>query len=193
MNNKLKIGIDLDGVCADFIARFRQLCFDTLGKPTPDVGPNTDWYCTNWGLTMGEIDAIFKRIKGTKNFWENLGKCKGTENLRDAIHDYQIYFITNRIPTLGRSVEEQSFNWLRHNYEIEYPQVIVTRAKAPIVKALELFAFIDDRPENCKEVQEGAPTCKHSTYLRDQPYNRENCGCVFIRVPTLDTFLERLP
>lgn len=194
LNNKLKIGIDLDGVCADFIARFRTIAYSVLDKPTPDVGPNTDWYCTNWGLSMAEIDMLFRNIKATKNFWETLGKCKGTENLRDAAHDYQIYFVTNRTSTLGRSVEEQSCNWLRHNYDIEFPQVIETKKKGEVVKALDLFAFIDDRPENCKEIQETAPTCKHSTYIRDASYNRKDvCGCVFIRVPTLDTFLERLP
>jgi hypothetical protein len=192
-NNKLRIGVDCDGVCAAFIERFRVLAFDMFGKPTADIGPNTDWDCSNWGLSFSEIESVFKRIKQTKNFWEHLGKCKGTENLADAALDYSIYFITNRMATLGRSIEEQTCEWLKHNYEIKFPQVIVTEKKGPIAKALELFAFIDDKPENCKEVQEAAPSCRHSTYIRDASYNRKDCGCIFIRVPTLDCFLERLP
>ena len=191
--NKLKIGIDLDGVCCDFLARYRQMAFDMFGKPTPDIPPSTDWDQTNWGLTVGETDTLWRQIKQTKNFWEHLGKLKGTANLEDASYDYQLYFITTRVPTLGKTVEEQSCAWLKNNHNVEYPQVIVTDQKGLIAKGLDLFAFIDDKPENCKNVQQGAPTCRHSTYIRDQSYNRKECGCVFIRVPTLDTFLDRLP
>ena len=196
MAQKLKIGIDADGVMCDFLARYRQLAFDTFGKPTPDIGPSIDWDLTNWGLTPAEDEAIWKRIKSTKNFWTTLGKMKGTENLADAALDYQVYVITSRVPTLGKTVEEQTCDWLLHNYEIKYPQVIVSEPahrKGIIARGLELFAFIDDKPENCKVVQEQAATCKHSTYIRDQSYNRHECGCSFIRVPTLDTFLSRLP
>lgn len=193
MNNKLKIGIDLDGCCSDFVAKFRQYSVGMFGKPTPDVGPPTGWDFPNWGLSKEEFGLVWKQINATKNFWEHLGKCKGTENLADAARDYTIYFITKRDPTLGHTVEVQSCNWLKKNYEIEYPQVIVAENKGLLASALELFAFIDDKPENCKSVQQMAPTCKHSTYIRDASYNRGECGCSFIRVPTLDTFLERLP
>lgn len=194
MNNKLKLGIDLDDVCCAFLDKFRQVAFNAVGKPLPEQPNPDDWAMTSWKFTPVELDLVWRQIKQTKNFWEHLGKCKGTENLKEAALDYQIYFITNRPPTLGRTPEEQACNWLRHNYDIEYPQVIVSKSKGPVAQALELFAFIDDKVENCRDVQSMAPTCKHSTYLRDQLHNRKDlCGCVFIRVPTLDTFLERLP
>jgi 5'(3')-deoxyribonucleotidase len=157
------------------------------------MSENSTWDFASWGISPKEDATIWNQINYTKNFWEHVGKMKGTENLKDAALDYQLYFITNRAATLGRSIEEQSCNWLVNNYDIKFPQVIVCKEKGLIAKGLELFSFIDDKPENCKMVQEGAPTCKHSTYIRDHLYNRGECGCKFIRVPTLDTFLERLP
>lgn len=186
---RLRIGIDLDGVVADFCARYRQLTLDTFNKPDPPDMPQTNWD-PPW-VSKEEDDLIWKQIRGTQDFWLSLGPEKGTSLLTEASYLCDIYFITTRTPTLGQATETQSQRWLYTHFDIRYPQVIVTRKKGEVAAALDLFAFIDDKPSNLDRIQAEAPTCARTTYLRDKPYNQESQA--HIRVPDLNTFLKRLP
>lgn len=183
-DKRLKIGIDLDGVCADFVGAFRKLAQATIGKPA-DAAPSVDWDFSNWGISDAEMDQLWKQIRATPNFWYTLAPEGGTSALLQAYRKHRLFFITTRVPTVGLPVEEQSARWLDANFNIGYPTVLVTKKKGLVAQALELDAFIDDKLSNCDEV---FPVV-NATYLKDTSYNQE--AIPYARVATLDEFLAR--
>ena len=61
-------------------------------------------------------------------------------------------FLTTRPSSAGDLVQLQSQQWLdAHGFQ--YPSVmVVQRSRGRIADALQLDAFVDDRPENCLDI-----------------------------------------
>lgn len=185
---RLALGIDCDGVIAAFDQRFQAISREIFGKPAGSAFvPHTRWDWNDLGITAGEIDVIWRRIRSTKNFWLTLGKERGTESLKEASLEFDLYFITHRVPTVGLSITVQTAAWIKNNYDIPFPQVIPTQAKGEVAKALKIYAYIDDKPENVVEV--AAATSRETTFVCDRGYNRGEEMASYPRVATLDDFI----
>lgn len=171
-SKRLKIGIDVDDVLADFISKHRELCREMFGKPETDVIP-CDWAMSNYGLTAEQMVAVWQRIHDTEDFWLTLRKKDGVDPCDLAMLDieHDLYFITSRALCIGDSLTHQTAYWLKKNLWVPLPTVIVTSNKGPIAAALGLDYFIDDRPKNCVEVKDAVPTCK--VFLKDAGHNQE--------------------
>ena len=65
---------------------------------------------------------------------------------------WEVIFLTTRPSTAGELVQLQSQRWLEaHGFQ--YPSVfVVQRSRGKIADALQLDAFVDDRPENCLDI-----------------------------------------
>jgi hypothetical protein len=183
----MRLGFDIDGVLARFEVAFAQE-FPHRPMPVGDPAFPPVWhYPQFYGATDAEVDAAWERIKADERFWWRLPELHGrTEmdiralnELRDRGHD--IYFITNRV---GKRVKWQTENWLRDRGFFN-PTVIIAGDKAPIVAALRLDAYIDDKPSNVNAVREGCPECR--VYVMDRPYNQEVPG---LRVATIEEMLS---
>ena len=172
MNKRLKIGIDVDDVLADFISKHRELCREMFGKPATDVIP-CDWAMSNYGLTKEEMDAVWQRIHDTEDFWETLKKKDGVDPCDVAMLDmeHDLYFITSRAMCIGESLTHQTAYWIKKHLWVPLPTVIVTSNKGPIAAALGLDYFIDDRPKNCVEVKDAVPAC--TVFVKDAGHNQD--------------------
>jgi uncharacterized HAD superfamily protein len=184
---RLRLGIDLDGVLANFTERFIEITNATYGLNlrTED---QTDWGHTCLGITPAQEEEIWQTIKATKNFWETLNVLPGTENLNRAAHEHELFFITSRIPTAGLDVKTQSAFWLDEHFYIPYPSVIVVtdwKDKPALYDALKLDGFIDDKPETVDEMLKR----NQRIYIMDQPYNKL---VEAPRVKSVNEFLERV-
>src|SRR5258706_7339654 len=78
---------------------------------------------------------------------------------------HEVYFITNR---MGIRAKHQTEIWL-YSLGMNYPTVIVTGDKLPILRSLGVNFFVDDRYETIMEVAEAKLPLK--LYLRQAPYN----------------------
>jgi uncharacterized HAD superfamily protein len=187
---RLKVGIALDGVLADFIKEFVSLLNEMYGLPEEGALP-TDWNLSNFGLSKEQIAATWQRTLNTKNFHLSLPRYSSTLDLKKlkSNKDFQLYFISTRLETVGLPADVQSIKWLQNKYEIDCPTVLLVGAKGPIAKALELDAFIDDKPETCLDVWE-ATNCR--VYLQDRPWNRWFDPAPIVRVPSIDDFVDRI-
>ena len=165
----MRIGIDLDGVLADFTTSFFEISRHLFGKPEVGVLPH-DWYMTGL-LTKEECSKTWEAVRNTRNFWLNLGREKGvtSQNLRNMAKTNDLVFITARAHTKGYSVQQQSAAWLALEFGLKWPTVIEEDHKGPLASALHLDYFVDDRPENCLEILKAVPTCK--VYLKNLPHN----------------------
>jgi len=182
-----KLGIDLDGVTCQFVKAFFEISNPMFGT---DFKIQEDWDFTQY--TKAQVNAVWGAIKTTKNFWQELSPEEGTSLLTHAAQQrhVELVFITSRIPTLGHPVREQSSQWLRNNFHITYPFVIVAdrpEDKIPLVKALHIEAFIDDKRSTIEEMNAAGLR----SYARLQPYN---CQTPFpegvVPVENLNEFLK---
>lgn len=76
-----------------------------------------------------------------------------------------VYFITNR---LGINCKQQTEKWL-YEQGINYPTVLIAADKKPLIQALKIDFFIDDRLPTMTEL---LPLGKEHFYLKDTTYNQ---------------------
>lgn len=174
----INVGIDLDGITANFSKRFSEECRALYGEDLPLISDHSaikSWDWAQWyPLTRKQIAHVWDAIDRQDNFWESLEilnevNWKALQQLQD-MEEVNVYFITSRPKTAGRSVARQSVNWLSaHGWR--NPQVIVTENKADFASLLQLRHFIDDNSYNCVTVKNENPYCR--VYIPDYPYNRD--------------------
>lgn len=176
-----------DGVCADFVRGFYEIANPLFG--TSFQGPQRTWDFKD-EFTPEQIDYIWGHIKGTRDFWQKLRPLEGVGGLRRLPKNVEPVFITSRVPTLGHSVHDQTCHWLRQNFYITYPLVIVVddpREKVALCKNLGLDNFIDDKRQTVLQMHEAGlrSYAKLALYNSDQPFPEG-----VVPVESLDEYLE---
>lgn len=130
-------------------------------------------------------------ILKTNQFWLNLYGLAGVSRLSmAALDDATKYFITNRPDTAGDPAEIQTAKWLNLCLCVDYPTVIVAERKGPIIAALDLDYYIDDKPENCMDAAGYRPQCK--TFLQDASHNKWFDDPRITRIPSFDSFVREV-
>lgn len=168
MGRRLKLGIDVDGVLADFVSAFRLEAQTVLGREFPHF--SSSWNFSNWNITKAEETKVWDHIEATDNwFYLYLNSLPGvSQNIPWLTNEHEVYFITTRIQTAGLPIQRQTEMYLS-DLGVEFPTVIVTRDKGPIAAALQLDAFLDDKFENVARVAECSSKTK--PYLMGASYN----------------------
>jgi hypothetical protein len=186
----MRIGLDIDGVHADFAGAFTKLIVRVTGKDLFQRGdgknpPSWDWFFQR-GYTKDEVKLAWDVVKSPASaFWLNLEELPGCAATRLVILDllrwHDVYFITNRP---GANAKWQTEQWLRLHLQIDHPTVLLASEKGMTAKALNLDCYLDDYYVNVDDViakttpYVGAdargikadPTCR--TYLLNASYNR---------------------
>lgn len=167
-----KLGIDLDGVVAAFSDKFCELANKRFGTAYSPLS-QTEWDFKPW-FSKAQVDEVWKYdIDCAKDFWLDLRPLENTSSLKrvgQQGRDAELYFITSRTPTRGMSAREQTCWWLRSNFGITYPTVIVVdkaSEKASIASALGLSSFIDDKAATVVAMHEAGIL----SYIKLSPYN----------------------
>lgn len=178
MKKQTKVGIDCDGVIANFSLAFSQLLRKIYGSQLPLVTDRDMILAWDWDvwypLSKKEISAAWDVLMEEEDFWETLKVLdipqyrylKAQLNGKEHI---DVFFITSRAPCKGKTLTQQTMNWLS-KMSWKNPQVIVTAHKGEVAHALGLNFFIDDKIENVLDVAHHAPKCR--AYVLDYPYNR---------------------
>lgn len=167
---RLKIGIDIDGVVASFTGAAVKFFNETYGLNLLNSMQST-WDFSSLGITKEQDDALWNFVDNHPNWWMQLNP-EPDSHLLSLIGDaHDLYFITNRKPLYGggMTVQRQSAEWLRDNFGLEFPTVICVKNKGPLVNALGIQYFIDDKDSNIDSIRKFAPLCQ--PWLKHQPYN----------------------
>lgn len=171
----MRLGIDIDGVLADFNASFVKLVPEVTGRslfpPYPfDI---TTWqYPQSYGYTADEESMVWRRVCSNPTFWQSLPAYEdAVESLRllaARAHDGDdIYYVTSRP---GVVAKRQTEKWLRQNGLADRPTVLISGKKGMCAEALDLQFYIDDRDVNVRDVAETRGE-KTKTFLLDRPWN----------------------
>jgi 5'(3')-deoxyribonucleotidase len=181
------IGVDIDGVLADFNSSFIDLIVKVTGEdkfpPRPFDIP-TWHYPQHFGYSEDVMEfhngPVWSAVRENPWFWFNLKPYPGTaeallylltrEYLLPRAHGDELYFVTARV---GVHVKQQSERWLKKfmpTFTNWHPTVLIASNKAMVASALGFDVYIDDRWENCENVRvlTGA-----RTFLMDRPWNAD--------------------
>jgi hypothetical protein len=168
----LRIAFDMDGVLADMHASLSLEAermftgheastvheLETAIEQDPPAPPRFPRLpgSPRLALTTRQTDTLWERVAGTENFWEGLAETEPGIVARLARlageQRWEVIFLTQRPPTVGSTVQQQTQAWLRrHGYEM--PSVYTTRgSRGAIAAALNLDMVVDDRLEGCVDV-----------------------------------------
>ena len=150
----LRIGLDLDGVVADFRTAFLEAAANVLGPdairrpsaPMPDLN----------AVSAADAKRVWRMITDAPNWWLGLAPYEPAQIARlyqlARRYRWEVSFLTSRIPTAGDSVQFQSQTWLEA-YGFYMPAVVtVPGSRGEIANALRLDVVVDDQFLNCLEV-----------------------------------------
>ena len=155
----LHIGFDMDGVLADFASAYHEIEARLVGPIAPSPADNPE-DATIELPAAGEIrrrnDVVWDEIRATPDFWTTLRPLDPAAVPRihemTLRHGWEVFFITQRPPTQGDTVQRQTQRWLVEQ-GFDLPSVLVIPgSRGAAAGALRLAYHVDDSPTNCVDV-----------------------------------------
>jgi uncharacterized HAD superfamily protein len=169
----MKIGMDIDGVLADFVTPFLQLLERRVGGPPIDPASITDPNFQHHPLLTREliyecmVDASYD-----PEFWRMLAPLPSAQqwqSLSRISRDNEVVFITHRWVRDSYDINQVTCEWLRR-HGIDNPVVYFTQElKSQLVRQMNIELFVDDRHENCEDV---ATQTEAVVLMPHRPYNQ---------------------
>jgi hypothetical protein len=183
----LRLGIDVDGVLADFRSAFRALAERELG-----IAPGS----AESDLTKAEIERLWRAVAGEPNWWLDVPAYEPDQIVRlySRMREsrWEVFFMTSRPPSAGDSVQLQTQVWLeRHGFFLPSVLTAAAGARGELSRSLRLDIALDDRMVNCLEIV-SASNAKALMVLRDstEPTARESAEARGVGV--VSTFADAL-
>lgn len=178
----MRIGIDCDGVLANFNCGYAGILEGMGAKKFPDFStcePQTWQWERHAGVSKSMEVEAWKRIVESPYFWCDLTPCDGAVDFlkrltREGSHE--VFFITNRS---GINPRRQTKIWLQWHGHAGEPTVLICKEKGPLALGLALDVFIDDKTENYRDVINESP--KTRVFRLVKPYNSPVNGVQDVR------------
>ena len=123
-------------------------------------------------LTKREMRQLWRHVSEIEDFWMTLAEIEPGAVAKlaalAAVRRWEVIFVTKRPATRGDTAQLQSQRWLEaHGFN--YPSVYVMNgSRGRLADVLDLHAVIDDRPENCLDVQTDS-SARAILVWRDEP------------------------
>jgi hypothetical protein len=162
----LRVGIDVDGVLANFRAAFHDAATRCLRREIdePDDPKNEN------AILKQDVKKVWEYVAKTTNWWMELEPHEPDQIARlysmARAAKWEVFFLTNRPASAGDSVQFQTQWWIeRHGFFL--PAVLtVPGSRGEVANGLRLDLVVDDLPLNCVDVV-GASAAKALLLLRD--------------------------
>jgi 5'(3')-deoxyribonucleotidase len=157
--SRFVLGVDLDGVCADFYAGLREIASEWLARPIDELTPNVSYGLPEWNLEQaGGYENLHRFAVTQRELFRKLRPIDGCSLVlrRLSTRDVRIRIITHRlfIKYFHQEAVRQTIEWLDH-YDIPYWDLCFTKDKTAVGADL----YIEDAPENVKRLRaDGHPT-----------------------------------
>jgi 5'(3')-deoxyribonucleotidase len=148
------LGVDIDGVCADFVGK----CLVRVSEESQENFKK--------GLIDVELDDIISRVVNDPIFYLDLPVIRDAQSSVLALSEfYDIWYITSRPINLLL----ETLCWLRDNKFPNYENIYHSTDKGLSCIALGVVAMVEDQVKYA----EGIATWGTKVWLFEQPYNRK--------------------
>lgn len=187
------IGVDIDGVLADFGQALAKRLVEVTGEdklpPWPFEIKTWWWPIDQFGYTKEQTMATLEDVWQDPSFWQELPRFAWTERAMQSLGElwqdcHDIYFVTDR---KGVNVKVQTEMWL-DAFAAAAPTVLISDQKGLCAKALKFDLYVDDKIENCEAVRNQSPSTL--CFMLAQSWNHEIPGVA--RIATLDDFFTAI-
>jgi hypothetical protein len=190
----MKIALDMDGCLAHFTRGYAEVIRRTSGRDLLTEEMILNPPCWNWDLAAGytkeEERAAWNHIFSSNEFWQNLPPIPGLgqeffDDLEALTYDHDVYFLTHRA---GKNAKQQTEAWL-FDRTLTCPTVLLSGDKLPLLKALDIQYFVDDKPETLVEVSRSGWAETHGLFKVNYAYNE---GAPGVGVASVADMLKEL-
>jgi len=143
------LGVDLDGVCADFYGGLKPVAAEWLGVELASLPDRVSWTLPEWGVDRapGGYDALHRFAVTQRELFRRLPPMAGAPQAlrRLSAQDVRIRIITHRlfIKYFHQVAVRQTIEWL-DLHDIPYWDLCFMREKAAVGADL----YVEDSPEN---------------------------------------------
>lgn len=153
MEQQFVLGVDLDGVVADFVGGLRPIAAEWLGVPDHKLATELSYGFKEWHLeASGGYDALHRFAVKERDLFRNLPAIDGAPAVlrRLATRDIRIRIITHRlyIPWFHREAVQQTVEWLEQ-HGVPYWDLCFMRDKAAVGANL----YLEDNPGNIEALR----------------------------------------
>ena len=159
MSRQFVLGVDLDGVVADFYGGMRSIAAEWLGVPMDSLTPTPSYGLDEWNLAgTGTYDDLHRFAVTQRNLFRDLPAIPGAARVlrRLSRKMVRIRIITHRlfIKYAHEMAVQQTVAWLEH-HGIPYWDLCFMKDKAAVGADL----YVEDSPTNVKALRtDGHPT-----------------------------------
>ncbi|NNE72430.1 MAG: hypothetical protein HKN26_02090 [Acidimicrobiales bacterium] len=164
-------GVDLDGVCGDYTAAFREVVAQELGVSEDSLSLERSWNFNEWGLSTADFERLHQLAVVERHIFATMPLIEGCADTLWRLSDAGVWIriITHRLyVNWGHATAiADTVSWLDSN-RVPYRDLCFLGAK-PEVSA---DAYIDDGPHNVIGLRRAGNT----VICFDQPYNRDLSG-----------------
>ena len=149
------LGVDLDGVCADFFGGLREIAAEWLEVPLESLTPEVSYGLQEWNLEpAGGYAALHRFAVTQRDLFAQLRPIHGASVVlrRLSNRDVRIRIITHRlfIKYFHEPAIRQTIEWL-DRYDIPYWDLCFMKEKAAVGADL----YIEDSPINVARLRAG--------------------------------------
>ena len=181
---------DVDGVLADFIRGFTEeaVKLGLLEKSWTTV-EHPEW---DFGNMNGEqIGKVWQRINHTPNWWVSLNAMPDVDGeVIKRINGLgsEVVYCTHREAGFPNT-QAQTRRWLQ-SIGIDYPNVITSKRKGEVARALDITHAIDDKVENANCIHWISDVKPTKSYIINRLYNQQGRVRKLGVVNTVKEFLD---
>jgi len=142
---KPRVGVDVDGVLADFSTPALKLMSEFLGKPlTPEMQQTWDLEDL---LPSERVEEFWRLVGATKGFCRDLPPLPGAiEGIQELKKVASVYIVTAYLYHGHTWVHERD-RWVEEHLGLGHSRVVHTKAKF----TFSAHMLIDDKPRNVQE------------------------------------------
>ncbi len=188
------VGLDIDGVVADFLSPFLRLVEKKTGNGPIPAESITDFnFKDHPFLSEKIVDECMVAVSHDPGFWQSLSPLLSTQQWQELDRlagKEQLVFITHRYERENYDIHEVTCDWLKR-HGIGKPVVYCTQeSKSKLVDHLGVSLFVDDRHENCQEVAEKT---RAMVMMPHRHYNQSFVHPKVKRIQDLNELFSYLP
>jgi 5'(3')-deoxyribonucleotidase len=152
IEQKVVLGVDLDGVCADFYGRIREIGAEWFEKPISELTTDVSYGLPEWGCTGDQYLSLHRFAVTERDLFGTVPMIEGARRILRQLSNegYRIRIITHRlfIDYFHAMAVEQTIKWLDH-HGIPYRDLCFMKEKDQVGADI----YIEDAPDNVADLR----------------------------------------